>query len=94
MFAVTLLPYLLSAWWYYRVVSRKMKELLAEEKARKAAYDRQRNLMLSDIAHDIKTPLTTVCGYAKALADGMVEDEEKKKNISGRSMPNRCGWTS
>ncbi len=79
MFAVTLLPYLLSAWWYYRVVSRKMKELLAEEKARKAAYDRQRNLMLSDIAHDIKTPLTTVCGYAKALADGMVEDEEKKK---------------
>lgn len=79
MFAVTLLPYLLSAWWYYRAVSGKMKELLAEEKARKAAYDRQRNLMLSDIAHDIKTPLTTVCGYAKALADGMVEDEEKEK---------------
>ncbi len=77
--AVTLLPYLLAAWWYYRVVSRKMEELLAEEKARRAAYDRQRNLMLSDIAHDIKTPLTTVCGYARALADGMVEDEKKKK---------------
>lgn len=78
MLAVTLLPYLLAAWWYYRAVSRKMKELLAEEKARKAAYDRQRNLMLSDIAHDIKTPLTTVCGYARALVDGMVEGEEKK----------------
>lgn len=77
--AVTLLPYLLAAWWYYRAVSGKMKELLAEEKARKAAYDRQRNLMLSDIAHDIKTPLTTVCGYAKALVDGMVEEEDKKK---------------
>ncbi len=77
--AVTLLPYLLAAWWYYRVVSRKMEELLAEEKARRAAYDRQRNLMLSDIAHDIKTPLTTVCGYARALADGMVEDEKKRK---------------
>lgn len=78
MLAVTLFPYLLAAWWYYRAVSRKMKELLAEEKARKAAYDRQRNLMLSDIAHDIKTPLTTVCGYARALVDGMVEGEEKK----------------
>ena len=77
--AVALLPYLIAAWWYYRVVSRKMEELLAEEKARRAAYDRQRNLMLSDIAHDIKTPLTTVCGYARALADGMVEDEKKKK---------------
>lgn len=77
--AITLLPYLIAAYWYYRAVSGKMKELLAEEKARKEAYDRQRNLMLSDIAHDIKTPLTTVCGYARALADGMVEDEEKKK---------------
>lgn len=77
--AVTLLPYLLAAWWYYRSVSRKMTELLAEEKKRKAAYDRQRNLMLSDIAHDIKTPLTTVCGYARALADDVVAEEEKKK---------------
>lgn len=77
--AVTLLPYLLSAYWYYRSVSGRMKELLAEEKERKEAYDRQRNLLLSDIAHDIKTPLTTVCGYARALADDMVSEEEKKK---------------
>ena len=77
--AVTLLPYLISAYWYYRSVSGKMKELLAEEKERKEAYDRQRNLLLSDIAHDIKTPLTTVCGYARALVDDMVPEEEKKK---------------
>lgn len=77
--AVTLLPYFISAYWYYRAVSAKMKELLAEEKARKDAYDRQRNLLLSDIAHDIKTPLTTVCGYARALVDDMVLEEEKKK---------------
>ncbi|MDE7275430.1 MAG: HAMP domain-containing histidine kinase [Lachnospiraceae bacterium] len=77
--AVTLLPYLLSAYWYYRAVSSKMKELLAEEKERKDAYDRQRNLLLSDIAHDIKTPLTTVCGYARALVDDMISEEEKRK---------------
>ncbi len=77
--AVTLLPYLISAYWYYRAVSGKMKELLAEEKERKEAYDRQRNLLLSDIAHDIKTPLTTVCGYARALVDDMVSEEEKRK---------------
>ena len=77
--AITLFPYLISAYWYYRAVSGKMKELLAEEKERKDAYDRQRNLLLSDIAHDIKTPLTTVCGYARALVDDMVSEEEKKK---------------
>ncbi len=80
--AVTLLPYLISAYWYYRAVSGKMKELLAEEKERKEAYDRQLCpvlWMLSDIAHDIKTPLTTVCGYARALVDDMVSEEEKRK---------------
>ncbi|MDE7339324.1 MAG: HAMP domain-containing histidine kinase [Lachnospiraceae bacterium] len=77
--AITLFPYLISAYWYYRAVSGKMKELLAEEKERKDTYDRQRNLLLSDIAHDIKTPLTTVCGYARALVDDMVSEEEKRK---------------
>ena len=35
--------------------------------------------MLSDIAHDIKTPITTICGYARALSDNVVSDEEKKQ---------------
>ena len=34
--------------------------------------------MLSDIAHDLRTPMTTVNGYAKALADGMVVEPEKQ----------------
>lgn len=49
------------------------KEQLRREEARK------RNLMLSDIAHDLRTPITTVSGYAKALADGMVTDEAQKQ---------------
>ncbi|MCM1253810.1 MAG: HAMP domain-containing histidine kinase [Clostridium sp.] len=79
MLFIALLPYLLSAYYYYRAVSRKMEELLQEQREQKEEYDRQRNLMLSDIAHDIKTPVTTVVGYARALCDGMVEDEEKKQ---------------
>ena len=35
--------------------------------------------MLSDIAHDLRTPMTTVNGYAKALADGMVTDPQKQQ---------------
>lgn len=76
---ITLLPYLLSSYWYYKIVSKKVRELLQEEKAQKEAYDKQKSLLLSDIAHDIKTPLTTVCGYARALADDVVAEEEKRK---------------
>lgn len=76
---ITLLPYLVSAYWYYRAVSGKVDELLLAEKAQKEAYDKQRNLLLSDIAHDIKTPITTICGYARALVDNVVSEEEKKE---------------
>lgn len=42
-------------------------------------YEKKRNLMLSDIAHDLRTPITTIVGYSKALNDGMVTSEEKRK---------------
>lgn len=79
LFLITLLPYLIAAYWYYKGVSGKVKDLLQKEKEQKEAYDKQRNLLLSDIAHDIKTPLTTVCGYARALVDDVVQDGEKKR---------------
>ncbi|MCH5249138.1 MAG: HAMP domain-containing histidine kinase [Lachnospiraceae bacterium] len=76
---ITLLPYIISAYWYYKTVSGKVGELLQAQEEQQEEYDRQRNLLLSDIAHDIKTPITTVSGYARALADGVVPDEEKRK---------------
>ena len=53
-----------------------------EEKDRKKAleHERYRNLMLSDIAHDIRTPITSIAGYARALEDGLI-DEDKRQSI-------------
>ncbi|WP_449445152.1 sensor histidine kinase [Ureibacillus acetophenoni] len=45
------------------------KERLEESKKR----------MLADLSHDIKTPLTTILGYSKALYDEIVEDEEQRR---------------
>ncbi len=55
----------------------------------KAKQDRERllsdrNRMIMDISHDIKTPITTIAGYARALAEDVVTDEETK---------NRYTWT-
>lgn len=78
---VSLLPYLLGAFYYYRTVTKKVNELMEAEKAQQLAYDRQRNLLLSDIAHDIKTPITTLCSYSKALADDVVQGEKRREYL-------------
>ncbi|NLF50993.1 MAG: HAMP domain-containing histidine kinase [Leptolinea sp.] len=41
--------------------------------------EEERNRMFMDISHDLKTPITTIQGYALALKEGMVEQEEKKQ---------------
>lgn len=76
---MSLVPYLAGAFWYYRVVTAKINELLEEEKERQLDFERKKNLLLSDIAHDIKTPITTICGYSRALSEG-VASEEKIRN--------------
>ena len=49
-----------------------------QEEELRRQYERARNLMLSDIAHDLRTPITTIGGYAKALNDGLVTSDEKR----------------
>ena len=40
---------------------------------------KEQNLMYAAIAHDLKTPMTSVQGFAKALSEGKVSDSEKKE---------------
>lgn len=75
---IRILPYLVGAFCYARIVSGQFDELLAQEEEQKRARDQRRNLMLSDIAHDIKTPITTICGYSKALSEGVVDEKDRQ----------------
>ena len=65
--------------YYSGIVVRKMEEVREYDRRQREAFTRKRNLLLSDITHDLKTPITTVAGYVQALNDGMVEDPEKQK---------------
>ncbi len=76
---IILLPILLAAVHFARVIIKELKKIEDAEKEKQREYERKRNLMLSDIAHDLRTPMTTVSGYARALSDGVVKDEDKKK---------------
>ncbi|WP_034446626.1 histidine kinase dimerization/phospho-acceptor domain-containing protein [Butyrivibrio sp. AE2032] len=54
-------------------------EILEKERAEeRKRYEAMRNLMLSDFAHDLRTPIMTIGGYANAITDGMVKDEAQK----------------
>lgn len=73
-----LLPYILGAICFARITIHEFRVIQQEWEAQQKEFDRRRNLMLSDIAHDLRTPMTTVSGYANALADGMVQDPQKQ----------------
>ncbi len=74
-----IIPILVAAVWFSKIVMEEANRMEEHKKEMRLLYEKKRNLMLSDIAHDLKTPITTISGYAKALNDGMVQDEEKKK---------------
>ena len=80
-FALWLLPYIIGGVYFSRSVNKKVNEIEAARIAKDKEYDRQRNLLLSDVAHDIKTPITTVAGFSRALSDGTVAREQEKEYL-------------
>lgn len=55
-----------------------MAERLETAEKAKLAYESERSMIFSNISHDLKTPISTIAGYAGALSDGMVTDEKKQ----------------
>lgn len=41
--------------------------------------DKQKNMLITGMAHDLKTPITTIRGYSQALAEGVIVEESQKK---------------
>ncbi len=77
---LALVPYIAAGWWYVHQISVKMHELRERDAEMKADFDRRRNLLFSDITHDIKTPITSIVGYSKAMTDGLVTDPVKQED--------------
>lgn len=75
---ITILPYALMCWWYSKSIAAKVNEIRMMEKERNKEETRKRNLLFSDIVHDVKTPITTIVGYSRALNDGVITEEGKK----------------
>ena len=78
---MAIIPYAAGAIAYTAMVSSEFKKLDAELEKERKEEDRSKYLMISDIVHDLKTPMTTVTGYAKALNEGMVKGEDQAEYL-------------
>lgn len=68
----------------------KMSVLLSQQAAKEA--ETKKNELVMYLAHDIRTPLTTVIGYLSLLNEAPDMPEEQKENISGLHWINRSDW--
>lgn len=57
----------------------RMAERLERTEREKRQLEDSRQRMLLDISHDLKTPITTIQGYAEALRIGIIEDKDSQK---------------
>lgn len=57
----------------------QMADRLQKSEDEKRKLEESRKRMFVDISHDLKTPITTINGFSKALSEGMIKDEEKAR---------------
>lgn len=60
----------------------KMARLLKESESSKERLIVEKQRMLADISHDLKTPITVIRGYAKAVSDGLTDPETEKQYLN------------
>lgn len=74
-------PYVIAAVVFGKTISKKVDELEKERINREQEIVKQRNLLLSDVAHDIKTPITTIAGFSQALLECDIEEGKRKEYL-------------
>lgn len=57
----------------------EMRVRLKESQNQKIAMDNESRELIRNIAHDLKTPITTIRGYSEGILDGVADTPEKKQ---------------
>ncbi len=56
-----------------------LRENLEESKRKELEYQKEKKTLVLSLSHDIKTPLSAIELYTKALKEGIYDSEEKKR---------------
>ena len=57
----------------------EMRIRLKESTEEKVSFDSQNKELISNISHDLKTPITAIKGYVEGLLDGVADTQEKQE---------------
>lgn len=58
-----------------------LRENLEDNKKKEIKYQKEKKTLILSLSHDIKTPLSAIRLYSKALKDNLYNSEEKKKEV-------------
>lgn len=58
-----------------------LRENLEDNKKRELSYQKEKKTLILSLSHDIKTPLSAIKLYARALKDNLYDTEEKKMEV-------------
>lgn len=59
-----------------------LRERMEEQKQRELDLQREKKVLLLSLSHDLKTPLSAIKLYAKALSKGLYSEKEKQVEIA------------
>ena len=60
----------------------QMVKLLNASEEQRQLLEQDRQRMLAGLSHDLKTPITIIQGFSKAMRDGLVSDDDKQKYLN------------
>jgi hypothetical protein len=60
----------------------EMSQMLYNSEHERVKLQEEQQKMLADISHDLKTPITVIQGYAKAVSDGLVPPENQAQYLT------------
>ena len=89
MLALLATPIVAGALVFATMVVRKVRALQEQREWELEQIEQQRSQFVTDIAHDLRTPLMAISGMAHALSDGLVRDEAQREEYL-QSMRNKA----
>ena len=77
--ALVLLPIVVAAVVFAVLVDRRVRSVQEAYARERRREERERNLVVADLAHDLRTPITSIAALSQALADGVVTEPGRRQ---------------
>ena len=69
-----------------------MRRRLKESTEEKSLIEKENRELISNISHDLKTPITAVKGYVEGIMDGVADTPRKWIAMSAPSTTRQMRW--